>query len=385
MATTYTASIPLRFRKQHTCLGCGTKFSYLVDRKVSATGSTEEAALKNARLLAVKAVTADVEYRACPGCEYIQPEMVADVRSGRITLPLVCGVISALTFLGLGISQVLSISLSVWLSTAGAVIVLAMWFRAAWFHPNRSWQGSSIDVRQPRESSPDLEQRAAGGGSASAIEDGPSLRHWISVGLAVVTVVGVVSPMLMSLALGWRANPNWHPEIAGPGDEARLYFDESISSIKGMWNGMAKVEVRNPQDFSRPPTLSATTHSANWGMVISGKNIGTETHRMYVDVKIDPNPELADKTLQLQATVDATFPQQQAGGFDDAHRKFQQQASLVLSGPHSGSTYKGLFIAGHLGAVLASLVCWWLQYGPNASLRKRASQTEVLADDDVFE
>ena len=100
--TTYTATLKVNCRKEHTCVGCGDVYSYALDRDVGAS-STEsaEAAQKMAKEKAAQIMQKAVDLHPCPTCGLYQPDMVAKLRKKRYLIILLVGTIaSMITLLG---------------------------------------------------------------------------------------------------------------------------------------------------------------------------------------------------------------------------------------------------------------------------------------------
>src|SRR5262245_21107359 len=80
MAKTFNATVEVKCWKRHSCLGCGSKYSYVLERSVTGSASTAAAAERNADKLAEKALDNDVDKHPCPECGIYQPDMVGQSR-----------------------------------------------------------------------------------------------------------------------------------------------------------------------------------------------------------------------------------------------------------------------------------------------------------------
>lgn len=80
----YNASVTANCWKVHTCINCSTIFRYLMSRKVTAQGNTEQAARTNLGKAVVSALTNGVDQHSCPSCGMHAPEMVAAARASTL-------------------------------------------------------------------------------------------------------------------------------------------------------------------------------------------------------------------------------------------------------------------------------------------------------------
>src|SRR5436190_10541170 len=81
MARTYTSTIEARAWKEHTCLNCGSVFSYLLVRKVTGNSGNATKAEELARKNAGIAMQTQVDEHPCPTCGLVQPDMIGQRRA----------------------------------------------------------------------------------------------------------------------------------------------------------------------------------------------------------------------------------------------------------------------------------------------------------------
>ena len=113
MATRYTSTINVRCWKQHACVACGAKFSYLFRRKVTGSAGSPEGATRAAQKNVGKTLARNVNNQPCPGCGIYQPDMIGQGRAKRQTLLFILSVVAAVVLLVLSASHALQDNLFV--------------------------------------------------------------------------------------------------------------------------------------------------------------------------------------------------------------------------------------------------------------------------------
>jgi hypothetical protein len=379
MATTYTSTLDISVRKQHACLGCGSKYSYILARKIKGTGGTEEAAVQNAQKLAIDALENDVDQHACPVCGVFQPDMVAKTRKGRL------GWGTALALVGLGVSLLLGIAQFLAISQAamlGTGILFVAFLIMAWgslFNPNRL-PSNNVPMSEMNLHSGKLQLDERAQVAAPAAID-----HYFAIGslnlvslaFVLAALVTVFTPILFSTLLGWPKNSAWAPEVVGPGDEACFYFRDKLTSCKSMWNGSASAKVANAEG-NLPAALSARTKNSNWGNTISGKSVSNSSNHMFAYITIPPQPELAGKTLTLDVATNVNFPYKEGRSFSEQSSAFAEQTTLRLASPGAGTLYAQMFWGGHSIALALIALAWWLTSAACKQLKASALPTLVI-------
>lgn len=380
MATTYTSTLDISVRKQHACVACGSKFSYILSRNIKGTGGTEEAAVQNAQKLAVDALENDVDQHACPVCGVFQPDMVAKTRRGRFFWGAALGSIGLAITLVLGLAQFIGISQA---ATLAAGVVLVTFLIMAWaslYNPNRlptnNVPTSEMNLQTGKLQ---LDDRALAAAPASVDHYfAIGLRNLISLALVLATLVTVLLPVAMATLLRWPRNLAWAPEVVGPGDEACFYFREKLTSCKGMWHGSASAQVVNAEAGTPPATLAARTKNSSWGSTISGKSTSNSTNHMFAYVTVPLQPELARKTLNLTVATNVTYPYKVSRSFTEENNAFQEQTTLQLATPRAGTLYSRLFWGGQLVGLGLLAIAYWLTTSACKQLTKAALPTLIF-------
>lgn len=377
MATTYTATLELECRKQHTCVACVSQYSYVMKRKITGTGGTEEASRQAAHGNLVKAVEEAVDVHGCPCCGCVQPEMIAVQRKPKHSVAMWIGVIGIGLALILGAMHIVTIGTSSVIALVGVAMAFGINAATALANPNAS-PDSQRQTSESEVASGVLQIDSKTGFQGDIPSNCGELEGSQKVGLILNAVAAllVLAPPVLALVSGWRTNDSY-PAVVGPGESTTIYFSESIVAVKGMWHGQVIAKVTNPDDANGLAQVEAVTNNSTWGESIGGKDVSNSTKAMWVKVTLPNDANLVGKTLNLELSVLASFPFREGAGFFNEQRPFQQSASVTVSGSQSGSIYQTTWWAGELLAavlVLIALAC----FSANCkALRKRAGTTAV--------
>jgi hypothetical protein len=145
-----------------------------------------------------------------------------------------------------------------------------------------------------------------------------------------------------------------------------------------MWRGSARATVVNGAELGLAvPVADASTKDSSWGNTITGKSVSNATNKMWANVHFPDDPRWAGKTLNLDLSVQATYPYEAGGGFDNASRKYRHRADVTLSTPGAGKLYQQAWWMGQVGVVLLVVVSAAVLLGACKSLRQRANPTAV--------
>jgi hypothetical protein len=385
MATTYTSTLHVSVWKEHTCAACGARFRYLFQRKKAGQGNTPEAAEAAARNAVVQALEHEVDMHPCPACGRYQPDMIA-VRRRRwhwylfwIALPVLVLLVI------LGGAHAIPYALAGYLAAGWCAGLLLVHLIIDAINPNRDLERNQrlaadrvdrgdmwVPDEQPSEQGEDV-----GSGWTSG--------HAICYLFLLAGVLALLAPDLLRIASGWTINANSvYPEVAGPGDEVKIWFPDRVSSVKGLWNGTATVEVANAAEVSLAGgNLKATTNNATWSQTIRVKSSEkNSSSRLWVRVQLPPQADLAGKTLQLRMRLNVNYPAMAGGNrWNPAQGAFTHNTAVKLSAPNSGSQYTTWWWAGMLGGSLLVLVPSALLAVLAGAFRRKALPTQVIVPD----
>ncbi len=383
MGTTYRTTIHLRCWKEHTCVHCGGTFAYLLMRKVAGQGGTTGAAEAAARTLASKALQHDLEQHPCPTCGLYQPDMVGAVKV-RWHWYLFWGTLAALALVLITHSfDLVAADAALWLAAGiGAVAVLGH-FVVDWRNPNSDPDANLQRARDQQERG-NLQVGQAGRSEPPPLElRSPlwSAFHRLLYVLLALAVAGIPVPELVRRVQGWPFNPDWHPPVAGPGDQPYCWLPDRIRSVKGYWKGIAKVQAFDAAQPNAPGvTIQASTSADSWGDSISVKSSEKDSSsHLWVRVHLPDDPKLAGKTLTCHVELAIIYPKAQGNTYDLEQQTFQRTVSLQLAPLHAGGEYVALWWAAFVGGGGLLLLGSGCLIAVAQSLKRQAPPTKIYS------
>jgi hypothetical protein len=381
MATTYTSTIQLRCWKQHTCVGCGGGYLYELIRTIKGSASSADAARANAQKNVQKALASDTDLHPCPTCGLHQPDMIGQRRARLHWAMFWCALAAAVLVLILVATHTIQFYVASYVMAlvcaAAAVATLAT---ERW-NPNRDVAANrlrSADLvsrgvlrHQPGQPVPDreLDQHARPGAGALQV---------VSLLLVAIAVMAALIPDVARMGLGWPANADAFPPVVGPGDEARIYMNDSISSVKGYWRGDPQVVLK---DGDRRLPAKATTNSNNWGGTIYAKSSEKSTSsKPWVALTVPSEPKLAGKTVGCDIDLAVEYPASAGGSsFRTTSSKMHRSVSLALAPANAGDAYTALWWTGTVAGVVLVLLAGLLLVGAARAFQRRARPTQVFS------
>jgi len=372
MGTTYSATIPVQCLKEHACVGCQGKFSYLFTRNIKGSGGTQEAAMANAQRIAIQETNSGVDFHPCPMCGIVQPDMIATIKSSRFWLGLAVSCATLLLATVLGLSQIARINVSAYIAFAGVGFASISYFLGSFFNPNRNLDRNILASQQKIESKQLMIVEES---NASNIVDrfgGMRFKNYIGLICCIVSLVAIISPMLLAQANDWHLNDSIYPAVAGAGDRPTIYLLSKVRSLEGKWRGSASAELRNAADFGlRNDIVPATSQVSKWSGKLKDKQ---KTRTVWAQVVLPQ--ELADangKVGRFSISVTARFPVPAVGGFRDEVSKHNRETEIRFSKPHSGKIYYSAWLFGQIAAALLMLSAGVLHLSSVTWLRKQAN------------
>lgn len=383
MAKTYTAKLKISFQKQHTCVGCQSEFRYQLDRQVTGTGGSKEAAESNLQTAISKSLANDVDQHACPHCGMLQPDMIANVRSSRALTGAWIGAIAVAVGLFIALPHWVTLSTSAMISTIGMAILMLVWLGTVFFNPNSNMtRGQSASAEKVAAGTVQLVTQ---GNSQDSVDDfsSPSSGQWFTLLLGATSLVLVASPMVLPSIMGWKTN-NCYPPVVGPGDTTTIYFDQQIRSLKGYWNGWVQAAATVEGEPTIVP-MQAETKKSTWGDTISGKSVSNNSNTMYVKVTVPADESIAGKSLNLELKVQANYPLAEGREFFEHQGEFQHRTNLQLSAAGSGSQYFNAWLIGQISALASCLIGGFVLCSSARSLAARAIAPKLIMPGDAEE
>jgi hypothetical protein len=381
MGTSYKAKIDIRCWKEHTCVGCGGTFAYVLARTVTGQGESEQAATVAAEAEAAKTIESDINQEPCPTCGLYQPDMVGERKATSYMLLFLLSLVVMAASLILYLTDVLPADTAAWISGGVAIAVTLASVRVHLGNPNRD-PAANQSRAQDRIATNQLRQVQPGQvlmPGQPGWQPRPSVAATAALAMLGLAALGMPAAEWTRIASGTPSNAGWYPPVAGPGDETYLYLPDSISSIKGMWSGSATVTAQAAGDNAAPITLGATTKSDGWGNTISAKSSEkNSSSSLWVRMKIPNDPNLAGKTLDCKIALDVRFPAVQIdNSFADVQKHFTHDARLTLAAPGAGRQYTTLLYAGMSGGGMLVLSTCLVLMARAKVLGRQANPTRV--------
>jgi hypothetical protein len=381
MATTYRATINFNVWKQHTCVHCNAKYRYLLQRKITGTGGTEQAASNAAEANVLRAITTEVNMQPCPTCGLYQPDMVGAKRKSEqlyvfiafvvaCAIPIITGFVTDwawyVPFLAAGV--------------AGLALIAHLLVDAG--NPNGKPQANLETARERVEKGEIYTTTAGDSGVAGNEATGAAWRPAGQAVLYLLFIVGMLAiPVSQGIRLikGWPMNSAWRPHIVGPGDKAYVYFPNKISSVKGYWSAAGVATVANADQLGVPAELKLTSQGNTWGDSISVKSSEKNTSStIWAQVELPQDPKLAGKSLKVTIVMLVSYPEVKGLGFENTQLPVSQTVDLVVAGEaKAGAIYSQSYWFGLFGGLAMTLFVSGLITVRAGSVRSQALPTEI--------
>lgn len=399
MSQVERATVVGRGWKRHVCVGCGSRFSYRVERTVTGTGSTPESAELFAQQECASALKWCVEKHPCPSCGAFQPITFANP---RLLLHL-CVTVTAFLLLGTPLFLVLCgyqgmfmlLELENYTRTSIAVIAspcialvallsVVAHFLIALRNPNRNCESNLLDARKPIHEGKlvlDTEFMAAEAKAYPGFA-GFSTTHRLLFGCMILAAVSPLGVEGVRLALGWVANPGWFPAVAGPGDTAYAYFDWTIESIGRQWNGTTNARLKNAQDLGiEDDILASRTRRDEWKDRLYETRQAPRLSEVWIAIDVTDDERLSRQLLELELKAQIRYPDSEsATRFANRQRDVSTVRKLQLSTRHSGTIFNILWWLAECIVIIlvgggGGWLCWY-----NDRLLKRGGRAEFIPE-----
>lgn len=375
----FTATITINCWKEHRCVGCGGAYRYKFARKAQGTGNTESDAGAAAEKQAIQKMQGEVDERPCPHCGCLQPDMIGQEKANSHLGFMGFAAAAALALLIMAIipsATWMPYSLAAYILGGISAVVLVAHWAVALGNPNSNKArnrekaeklvdaGEMEAVRKPSEDRAEGDPRAVVAGAMV----------WLLA--ATVGLLLILAPVILKAVNGWSSNDGLKPDVVGPGDTVRVYFDTSIDCVSKLWSGSPQATATAG---GKSITLSATASNDTWGMQMSVKNSQKNTRpTLWADVTIPKDDALAGQTLALTVKMDVRYPTMQGGNnFGDGRTQATLTRDLRLSAVSAGASYRLTFWAMVGGAVLMAVAGVILSTSAGA-LKQQAPDTRVV-------
>ncbi len=395
MARGYKATLEVKCWKEHACCYCGAAYRYLLTKRQTGRGASQTDAVSAARTGAVRALRGRVEMMPCPACGHFQPDMIGSRRWWRHGIVFLA--ITALFFLMYvaGMTYTLSSPVTLWLLFFGAA---AAWISYTWIgfrNPNSRIRANKALaerlVTQKRLQLVTAEAERDERPRPVVIETGAGFWgvFFLFVGATVALMPGAE---VLRMGNGWPWNPQWHPQIVGPGDKAWIWVTpkEPIASLRGEWRATGSAKVVNPDDKKAEKKEDkkdaksewrVTSRTGAWGDLSGVRNSAQPI--LWARVHVPNQRQLTNKRLQLEVTLKVATPD--LGGHKGEDRVTEKQheitvpVELSLARPFAGYLYGFFWSVAMLGGGLMFLLAGAYHLMSDWALMKSAPPTRVTA------
>jgi hypothetical protein len=389
MGTTYTSTIHINVWKEHTCVRCGRVFRYLFKRKKTGSGATPDKAAAAARAAVEKALAHETDLQPCPGCGLYQPDMIGNQKARRHRWVVFAALLAVALPLILYATDLVAGPAAAYLAAALCGIVLLLQWLIDRGNPNRDLEANhrlalmrvekgDLWVPKDRQAPAEVDEDVTGSGWTRG--------HRTAYLMLSVAVLAFLSPDLVRAGKGWRANPEWVPVVAGPGDEPYVYFPDKITSVKGYWRGRPAVKVINWQELGlKNAVVPATSKADSWGnqIQIGSKESKTSTNTLWLRLRLPADARLEGKSLDLELNLIADFPELMGVNKwrEGSQAARTQRKTLLLSSTGAGAEYRSWWWGGYLGGAFLLVVPSIALVRLSTNLRRRALPTTIFVPD----
>lgn len=372
MGTTYSATIPVQCLKEHTCVGCNGRFSYLFTRDIKGSGGTQEAAMANANRIAIQETQSGLDFHPCPMCGIVQPDMIATIKSSRFWLALAVSCPAILLAIVLGLSQIARISDSTYIALVGVGFASFSYLLGSIYNPNRNLEQNISDSQREIDSKQLMICEESKSIHVVDRFGGMRIGNYVGLLCCFVSLVAIGLPILSVQINGWHLNDSIYPAVAGAGDRPTVYLDSKVRSLEGKWRGSASAVLKNAADFGLPTDfIQATSQDSIWTGKLKDKQ---KTRKVWAQIAL---PEKLDgsegKVGRFNVSVTSRFPVPAGGGFRDEVTNHRLEMEIKFSNPNSGRMYYSAWIFGQIGAALLMLLAAVFHFSSVTWLRKQAN------------
>jgi hypothetical protein len=382
MAKRYTATVQLRCWKQHTCVSCECVYTYVLDRKVSATAGSQAGAQANLQKNFTRAQREECDMQPCPNCGQYQPDMIGSRLARKRKIFAGLAIIMPILILILRATYAVQANTLTWVAFIYCIGYFLLEFFVGAGNPNSN-----------REANRDL---AANRIAAGALHTQPmtttpdpnspalpvptrSLGHIVAMGLLAGMILLSVCPELIRGINRWPLNAECYPPVVGPGDTTRVYLADSISSIKGYWRGVPQVACK-PVDGGQPVKIQATTNQNDWGSQIEAKSDEERnSSHPWVELQFPNDSDLTGKKVTCHIDLDVEYPEMHgASNFVVQQATFGRDVDIEMGPSAAGSSYNSIWWSSTVISLLGVFVAAVGLFFVARNFQRKAKPTRVM-------
>ena len=389
------ATATARGWKQHTCVHCGGRYRYRMERKETGKADSVEAARQAAEGIAHSALKTEFEQRPCPTCGVYQPDMVAFRRLRPHTLVFLglslalLGAVPALVVSLLSTWAYFLAPVTPWVVAAVAGVGLLAHLRINANDPNRD-RSANLQATQAHLKSGVVLLVEAGDEArareASAGAGGQFANLFDSGALMLAVLLLIPTGEVLRLSNGWPLNRDCEPILVGPGDRVRVRFPDTIRCVNGYWRGEGRAEILNADEVGVSRELTLTTSGNHWGESITvEEGGGNRVEHLWGRVEVPDDPKVTGRTLQIKMDLTAVYPQPRPRGFENTQVTATHTAALSVAADRAvGRTYMTYYLVGALAGIALVWVTSAAFVLRTKSARRRALPTEIISSETAW-
>lgn len=364
MSTTYTVTANVKCWKKHECVDCGCEFRYKFKRTIQGTGNSEKAAHASANKNVEATLRQQVDVRPCPSCGRVQPDMIGQVRAanhsivGWVTLSIVS------MFVILGATYILGASAAPFIVAILLAAAAVVNFLIAIRNPNSDLEANrSGTEKSVRKGEVEITEE----GKTSGLEKPPhpmGMPHWIGIGAGGLAAIVALAPVICTSFNGLKTNRESYPQVVSPGDEVKVYFDDTIDCVKSYWSGSPIAKITNAADLGIAENILSASKTSTWGGNISVKS--SEKHSrpsIWATLTLPNDPKIAGQTIRVRVNMNVRYPNADASDrFNDQNKPMSKEFEITVSPSSASTKYGTLWWLGMAGGSLLSVgSCFYLR------------------------
>ncbi|BBM82874.1 hypothetical protein [Candidatus Uabimicrobium amorphum] len=365
------------YHKTHTCIHCGSIFSYVMKRTPHGMANSEEEAVKAFEANVIQAATG-VDNHPCPNCGVVQPEMVAAKRKKHYIWQMIIFTCLFLITVLIAYFHVIHYTTAVLIHFCGAFSIV-IWHLITNIHNPNNNLVAQRKIAKQREQHPaqlKLEKQGNLEGDIPPNEITHIYSGFLSA-LCALSLLFIITPEVVRTTKKWPLNPQWYPQIIGPNDTSRYYFKKAIYSIKGYWRGIAVANIfMEGQSFD----AKATTNNNSWEQTISFESSERDTKsHIYAQVTMPSQSQLQNKEVLTVVYIEYKYPKFMGGNtYMIRDGQVEEKTSVKLAHANAGRQYLQLFYGGNVGGGLLLLLLLFVAHQRNKKFLTSTSQATIL-------
>lgn len=347
------AATGLKFYGTYECQDCGAYFGYPTGR--------DRPPQRPAGL--------QPDYHPCPTCGAMQPQMLAQRRMFYQLIWTLPGCAAAFWIALLAGQHSVPVTTGLLLTAAVVLVNFAGHFAILALtiygdrHQNiadaeRCISQGWLYLIQPGRTSGFTIEESSGG-------DLPPAKKYLPLGVLLLLLAVAALPEAVRSATQWPYNRGFYPPVVSSGNQVALYPGETVTSVKGLWNGTVQGEIVNAEELGlKTAEVEAKTKTSTWHdeIRVGYAELYDQESRLWIKVAVPDEPRLAHQKVQLLLDATIRYPARTDPMFyDDLERRLQFREELKVAPSGAGWCYSVLwFLAQFVVPGVLILVNVWI-------------------------